>query len=162
MQKETVGGEEIVIASETQVEVKKNKTSPPFRKAKFFITFGKGIDPTASIFDAALKRKINEKRGSWFSYKGEMIAQGRMGCLTVLSEGGSLFDAVRKDVEIAMANRVPVKAEGVAQESQGEQDDAIDVQDVKPKQKRGVKRPAGILTAEDEETGEIEVEVTDV
>lgn len=73
-------------ANRTKVKVKKNKVAPPFTEAEFDITFAKGISWEGSILDEALKYNLVEKRGSWFSYNGEQLGQGRDAAVTFLEE----------------------------------------------------------------------------
>lgn len=66
-----------VIGSRTRVRVTKNKVAPPFRVAEFDIIYGKGISREGDILDLAVQYGIMEKRGSFYSYQGQTIAQGR-------------------------------------------------------------------------------------
>jgi recombination protein RecA len=63
--------------TKTKVKVVKNKVAPPFKMAEFDIIFGEGIDYVGEVVDAAAEYKIIQKAGSWYSYKGSNIAQGR-------------------------------------------------------------------------------------
>ncbi len=65
------------IGSHTRVKVVKNKLAPPFKQAEFDVLYGIGISRDSELIDLAVKLDIIEKSGSWFSYKGERLAQGR-------------------------------------------------------------------------------------
>jgi recombination protein RecA len=87
-----------VLGSRTRVKVVKNKVAPPFREAEFDIIYGKGISREGSILDLAVSLDIIEKSGSWFSYKGEKIGQGRENVKVYLSEHPDMMNEVEKKV----------------------------------------------------------------
>ena len=66
-----------VIGAETRVKVIKNKVAPPFRKAEFDMLYGEGISLEGEIIDLGVNLDLVEKSGSWYSYKGEKIGQGK-------------------------------------------------------------------------------------
>ena len=84
-----------VIGNRARVKVAKNKVAPPFRKCELEIIFGKGVSAIAGLLDAAIKYEIIDKKGSWFSYGPEKIAQGRESAKAYLEE----HEDVRKEVE---------------------------------------------------------------
>lgn len=79
------------IGNKIRVRVVKNKVAPPFRKVEMEIMFGKGISKTASILDAGLKYDLIEKSGSWYSYGGDRIGQGRENAKQFFEENPSVF-----------------------------------------------------------------------
>lgn len=78
-------GDEI-IGNEVRVKVVKNKVAPPFRKAEFQIIFAEGINQTGEMIDLGVRYEVLEKSGSWYSYQGERIGQGRAAAVKWLGE----------------------------------------------------------------------------
>jgi recombination protein RecA len=68
---------DVVIGNRTKVKIVKNKLAPPFREAEFDIIYGEGISREGDLLDLGVAQNVLEKSGSWFSYKGERIGQGR-------------------------------------------------------------------------------------
>ena len=66
-----------VVGNRTKVKVVKNKVASPFREAEFDIIYGEGISKEGDLLDLGVAQNLVEKSGSWFSYKGERIGQGR-------------------------------------------------------------------------------------
>ncbi len=87
-----------VVGNRTRVKVVKNKVAPPFREAEFDIVYGKGISKEGSVLDLAVDLDIIEKSGSWFSYNGEKIGQGRENVKKQLSENPEFMAEVEKKV----------------------------------------------------------------
>jgi recombination protein RecA len=78
-------GEE-VIGNQTRVKVVKNKVAPPFREAEFEIMYGAGISRNGELIDIGVAQGLVEKSGSWYSYNGERIGQGKENARTFLQE----------------------------------------------------------------------------
>ena len=87
----------------TRVKVVKNKMAPPFKKAEFDILFGEGISHTAEICDLAVELDIIHKSGSWFSYNGEKLAQGRDAVKQLLRDNKELCDEIEAKIREEMA-----------------------------------------------------------
>ncbi len=87
-----------VIGNRARAKVVKNKVAPPFREAEFDIMYGKGISKIGNILDLAVNLDIVNKSGSWFSYKGEKIAQGRDNTKKYLEEHKEIADEIEKKV----------------------------------------------------------------
>ena len=83
----------------TRVKVVKNKVAPPFKMTEFDIMYGKGISYAGDLLDLALRGGVVEKMGSWFSYKGDKIAQGREKVKTLLETDEKLMKSVLSDVK---------------------------------------------------------------
>jgi len=66
-----------VVGNQTRVKVVKNKVAPPFREAEFEIMYGTGISREGEIIELGVAQNLVEKSGSWYSYKGERIGQGK-------------------------------------------------------------------------------------
>jgi recombination protein RecA len=109
--KEKINGVDVAVCNKTRADVRKNKTSPPFRVAIFYISYGHGIDMEAALLDGALARKVVQKRGAWIIFGDQMLGQGRMATLDLLRKDKELFDKVSKALEEAKAKGVEPEAE---------------------------------------------------
>jgi recombination protein RecA len=109
---------EVVVGNRTKVKVVKNKVAPPFREAEFDIIYGEGISREGDLIDLGVAQNLVEKSGSWYSYKGDRIGQGRENARQFLKDNADvrqqvdtelrkLLGMARKDVEPAPA---PVEA----------------------------------------------------
>jgi recombination protein RecA len=87
-----------VIGNETKVKVVKNKVAPPFRAAEFDILYGEGISREGEILDLGASSNVVEKSGSWYSYNGERIGQGKDNAREFLRE--------RPEVSLDIENKV--------------------------------------------------------
>jgi recombination protein RecA len=75
-----------VVGNQTRVRVVKNKVAPPFKTVEFDIMYGQGVSKTGELIDLGVKANIVEKSGSWFSFDGERLGQGRENAKTFLSQ----------------------------------------------------------------------------
>ncbi len=109
---------DVVTGSRTKVKVVKNKVAAPFREAEFDILYGEGISREGDLLDLAVNNNLVEKSGSWFSYKGERIGQGRENARQFLKDNKEIF--TRLDAEVrkacgltreAVAGPTPLSAE---------------------------------------------------
>lgn len=87
---------EDVYGNRTRVKVVKNKVAPPFKKAEFDIVYGEGISRVGDLLDAAVENEIVEKAGSWFSFEGEKIGQGKDNAVTFLKEDKKMCTKISK------------------------------------------------------------------
>ncbi|MBQ6842447.1 MAG: recombinase RecA, partial [Firmicutes bacterium] len=83
-----------ITGSRTKVKIVKNKVAPPFKQAEFDIMYGKGISREGNILDIAAEMKIISKTGSWYSYEGERIGQGRENAKDFLMNNPAVCAAV--------------------------------------------------------------------
>jgi recombination protein RecA len=114
---------DVVTGSRTRVKIVKNKVAAPFRESEFDILYGEGISREGDLIDQAVAQNILEKSGSWFSYKGERIGQGRENARTFLKENkdtmAKLDAEVRKALGLAPAAATPAAVPAQATGTQG-------------------------------------------
>jgi recombination protein RecA len=94
-------GQEIV-GNRTRVRVVKNKMAPPFTEAEFDIMYGEGISRTADLIDTGVMAGIIEKSGSWYSYDGERVGQGRQNAQNFLKDNPDIYNSISKKVKEAL------------------------------------------------------------
>src|SRR4026208_184508 len=87
-----------VIGNQTRVKVVKNKMAPPFKVVEFDIMYGEGISKRGELLDLGVQAGVVEKSGSWFSFAGQRIGQGRESAKTFLKEHSEVADAVERAV----------------------------------------------------------------
>ncbi len=88
-----------VQGNRTRIKVVKNKVAPPFTEAEFDIMYNEGISSVGSLLDLALEYNLIQKRGSWFSYDGEQLAQGRDGAKEALRADEKLYAEIEDKVK---------------------------------------------------------------
>ncbi|MDP4879411.1 MAG: recombinase RecA, partial [Opitutales bacterium] len=81
-----------VVGNRTRIKMVKNKVAPPFTESEFDIMYNEGISHSGSLVDLGVEHNILEKKGSWISYKGEMVGQGREATKTAIQEDQKLAD----------------------------------------------------------------------
>jgi len=92
----------VVTGSRTRVKVVKNKVAAPFREAEFDILYGEGISREGDLLDLASNNNIVEKSGSWYSYKGERIGQGRENARQFLKDNKDVMAKLDTEVRKAL------------------------------------------------------------
>ena len=94
-----------VLGNLTKVKVVKNKVAPPFRRAEFDIMFGEGISKIGEIIDLGVEFGIIQKSGSWFSYQGSKLAQGRDAVKALLKDNPELCEELEAKIKEALADK---------------------------------------------------------
>ena len=104
-----------VIGNRARVKVVKNKVAPPFRNCEFDIMYGTGISREGTILDLGASMDIIEKSGTWYSYKGERLGQGKENVKVFLKEHGDIADEIEQIIRDTLAAE-PEKFEDVMEE----------------------------------------------
>ena len=110
---------EVVVGNRTKVKIVKNKVAPPFREAEFDIIYGEGISREGDLIDLSVAQNLIDKSGSWYSYNGDRIGQGRENARQFLKDNPEIrqqldtelrkaLGMIRKEAEPAPA--APVEA----------------------------------------------------
>lgn len=101
-----------VTGNRTRVKIVKNKVAPPFTEAEFDIMYNEGISSTGSLLDLAIEKNVIEKRGSWLSFKGNNIAQGRDAGKDLLKADPALYNEIEEAVKAILNADAVAAAEG--------------------------------------------------
>ena len=117
---------EDVLGRHTKVKVVKNKVAPPFRRAEFDIMFGEGISKSGEIIDLGVQYDIITKSGSWFSYNGTRLAQGRDAAKRVIADNPELADELEEKIMRTMKGE-PIEAEAPQAKATKAKKDDIDM-----------------------------------
>ena len=136
-------GEE-VYGSHVKVKVVKNKVAPPFRIAEFDILYGKGISKSSEIVEIGTALDIIQKSGSWFSYDGERIGQGKENAKKFLEENPDIFAEIER--------KIKQQSEQIALAEEIEDDDDGDEELIS----------AGLLDDDDDDDAHYSIRVTDI
>src|SRR6476646_1779983 len=115
---------DVVVGNRTRVKVVKNKTAAPFREAEFDIMYGEGISREGDLLDLGVDKGILEKSGTWISFGGERMGQGRENARVFLKEHKDvrekLESALRKKMEVPPANQASVQPSAVSGPAQSD------------------------------------------
>ena len=95
---ETLKRGDEMLGNRTRVKIVKNKVAPPFKKSEFDLMYGTGISLAGDVLDTAVEAKIVDKAGSWYSYNGERIGQGRENVKDYLQSHEEMLEEIRKKV----------------------------------------------------------------
>ncbi|HTZ35040.1 MAG TPA: DNA recombination/repair protein RecA, partial [Stellaceae bacterium] len=87
-----------VIGNQTRVKVVKNKMAPPFKVVDFDIMYGEGISKTGELIDLGVQAGVVEKSGSWFSYEGQRIGQGRENAKAYLRQHADVAERIEQEI----------------------------------------------------------------
>ncbi len=93
---ESIKSGDAVLGNRTRVKVVKNKVAPPFKQAEFDIMYGQGISREGDVLDCAVEAKIVEKAGSWYSFNGDRIGQGRENVKAFLSSNKEIMAQIEE------------------------------------------------------------------
>jgi recombination protein RecA len=107
-----------VVGNRTKVKVVKNKVASPFREAEFDIIYGEGVSREGDLIDLGVAQSLVEKSGSWFSYKGERIGQGRENARQFLKDNPDIRQAVDTELRkaLGLVKSEPTAAAGLVPE----------------------------------------------
>lgn len=122
------GADSEILGNRTKIKIVKNKVAPPFRIAEVDIMFGEGISKIGETLDFAVDLDIINKSGSWFSYNGERLGQGRENVKKVFEENQELYNEIYALVREEMMNKTLKKSSSVDEEE--ESNDNIDELDL--------------------------------
>ncbi|MFN3235240.1 MAG: recombinase RecA [Gammaproteobacteria bacterium] len=109
-----------VVGNETRVKVLKNKVAPPFKKAEFDILYNQGISREGEIITLGVEKDIVEKAGSWYSYNGERIGQGKDNVRDFLKQNPEIAEEIEGKI------RAVLLPDTVAKTKQGEEQELVD------------------------------------
>ena len=113
-----------VLGNQTRVKVVKNKVAPPFRMAEFEIIYGKGISREGELIDIGVRENLIEKSGSWYSYQGDRIGQGKENVREYLIEHPEIANQIDAQVRAKLLPTGPVEVPQDGSRDDGADEDA--------------------------------------
>lgn len=113
---------EDVLGNRTRVKVVKNKVAPPFKVVEFDILYGQGVSKAGEVLDLAVDLEIVKKAGSWFSYNGSKLGQGRDGVRDMLKDNPELLSELEDKIKAAVAT----DSDALMDTKPGDQDGVVD------------------------------------
>ncbi len=111
-----------VIGNQTRVKVVKNKVAPPFKQVEFDIMYGQGVSKTGELIDLGVKAGIVEKSGSWYSFDGSRIGQGREAAKTFLAANADIAQNIERAIRSASGQIGQTLAHGDEEKADAEED----------------------------------------
>lgn len=108
---ESIKSGESILGNRTRVKIVKNKMAPPFKQAEFDIMYGEGISKEGDILDCAVDAKIVEKAGSWYSFNGERIGQGRENVKTFLAQNKEILSQIEAGLRKTLKKEEALKVD---------------------------------------------------
>ena len=124
----TIKNGDDAVGNQTRVKVVKNKVAPPFKQVEFDIMYGEGISKMGELIDLGVKANVVEKSGSWLSYKGERVGQGRENAKLFLKQNPKIADdierAIRSNAGLIVEKMLQASPEGTEAKEAEEGPDA--------------------------------------
>ena len=121
------GADSEILGNRTKIKIVKNKVAPPFKIAEVDIMFGEGISKIGETLDFAVDLDIINKSGSWFSYNGERLGQGRENVKKVFEENEELYNEIYGLVREEMMNKTGKKPDTVVENDEDDDIDELDL-----------------------------------
>ena len=121
------GADSEILGNRTKIKIVKNKVAPPFKIAEVDIMFGEGISKIGETLDFAVDLDIINKSGSWFSYNGERLGQGRENVKKVFEENEELYNEIYALVREEMMNKTGKKTDSVVENDEDDDIDELDL-----------------------------------
>jgi recombination protein RecA len=98
-----------ITGNRVRVKVVKNKVAPPFKVVEFDIMYGRGISKSGEIVDIGAELNVIQKSGSWFSYEGNKLGQGRDSVKQLIEDNPELMEQLKKKIKEKLLSKVAVK-----------------------------------------------------